>query len=97
MGERWVLQFLVAKLSQEIQLDHHADLSRGHRCLRPQPALGDSGQKLDGENQYRLHSREDQQNGGAGRKIVYWPDFGSELVIRDPQARYIHKRAKTIS
>ncbi len=34
-------------------------------------ALGDSGQKVDDETQCRLHSREDQGNGGAGRKIVY--------------------------
>ncbi len=34
-------------------------------------ALGDSGQKVDDKNQYRLHSREDQGNGRAGRKIVY--------------------------
>ena len=47
---------------------------------------GDSGQKVDDKNQYRLHSREDQGNGGAGRKIVYWPDFSTELAIRDPQA-----------
>ncbi len=34
-------------------------------------ALGDSGQKVDDENQYRFHSREDRGNDGAGRKIVY--------------------------
>ena len=44
----------------------------------------DIGQKVDDENQYRLHSREDQRIGGAGRKIVYWPDFRTELAIRDP-------------
>lgn len=33
-------------------------------------ALGDRGQKVGDKNQYRLHSREDQGNGGDGRKIV---------------------------
>ncbi len=64
-------------LEEEILSDHSPS------AARPE-ALGDIGQKVDDENQYRLHSHEDQQNGGAGRKIVYWPDFGSELAIQDP-------------
>ncbi len=49
---------------EEIPSDHSPS------ATRPE-ALGDIGQKVDDENQYRLHSREDQRNGGAGRKIVY--------------------------
>ncbi len=51
-------------LEEEILIDHSPS------AAWPE-ALGDSGQKVDDENQYRLHSREDQGNGGAGRKIVY--------------------------
>ncbi len=64
-------------LEEEILSDHSPS------AARPE-ALGYIGQKVDDENQYRLHSREDQRNGGAGRKIVYWPDFGTEFAIRDP-------------
>jgi hypothetical protein len=39
--------------------------------FRPQPALGDSGQKMDDKYEYCPHSHEDWGNGDAGRKIVY--------------------------
>jgi hypothetical protein len=58
-------------LEEEILSDHSPS------AARPE-ALGYIGQKVDDENQYRLHGREDQRNGGAGRKIVYWPDFGEK-------------------
>ncbi len=62
------------------------EILSGHSPSTAGPeALGDSGQKVDDENQYRLHSREDQGNGGAGRKIVYWPDFRTDFAIRDPR------------
>ncbi len=64
-------------LEEEILSDHSPS------ATRPE-ALGDIDQNVDDENQYRIHRREDQRNGGAGRKIVYWPDFGTELAIRDP-------------
>jgi hypothetical protein len=45
------------------------DIAKGR--LRSQPAHGDRTQKVGDKNQHRLHSREDQGNGVAGRKIVY--------------------------
>ncbi len=77
-------------LEEEILSDHSPS------AARPE-ALGYIGQKVDDEIQYRLHSREDQQNGGAGRKIVYWPVFGSELAIRDPQTRYITRERRPLA
>ncbi len=64
-------------LEEEILSDHSPS------AVRPE-ALGDISQKVDDENRYRLHSRENQRNGGAGRKIAYSPDLGTELAIRDP-------------
>ncbi len=51
-------------LEEEILSDHSPGAAG-------REALGDSSQKGDDENQYRLHSREGQGNGGAGREIVY--------------------------
>jgi hypothetical protein len=62
---------------EEILSDHSPS------ATRPE-ALGDIGQKVDDKSQYRLHSREDQRNGGADRKIACCPDFRTELAIRDP-------------
>jgi len=69
--------------NQQLVLEEKILSDHSPSAARPE-ALGDIGQKVDDENQYRLNSREDQRNGGAGRKIVYWPDFGTELAIRDP-------------
>ena len=76
-------------LEEEILSDHSPS------AARPE-ALGDIDQKVDDENEYRLHSREDQRNGGADRKIVYCPDFSTELAIRDLHLNvgYCHVKTK---
>jgi hypothetical protein len=50
-------------LEEEILSDHNP-----RTAPRPE-ALGDSGQKVNKKNQYRRHSREDQANGGAARRL----------------------------
>ncbi len=60
------------RTAENQQLVREAEILSDHSPGAAGPeALGDSGQKVDDENHYCLNSREDQGNGGAGRKIVY--------------------------
>jgi hypothetical protein len=67
-NQQWVFE-------EEILSDHSPS------ATRPE-ALGDIGQKVDDKSQYRLHSREDQRNGGADRKIACTSRIVNQAAMR---------------